>query len=65
VNAVCFACGQPNREPREHLCPECWRQLPLGTRTALRREDGQAVRRFRELLQGLRSGTPLGDSGIE
>lgn len=61
--ATCPRCAA-ERLPRQYLCARCWSDLPQATREALWQDDGQAVRRYRELLAALAEQRPLADIRI-
>jgi hypothetical protein len=62
--AKCPACTEP-RDPRKYLCGSCWQQLPEATQRALYRRDGQALMRYRRLLDAITNGTPLGEISVD
>ena len=56
----CPGCGGPKSE-KLYVCPSCWRQLPLRTKTALFRKDAKAAQRLHELYRQILDEVPLSE----
>ncbi|WP_267487048.1 hypothetical protein [Streptomyces sp. DH12] len=54
----CRRCRTP-KPVRWYLCGACWALLPVPTRRALNRRDGQALARLRALHGHIDRGLPL------
>lgn len=57
----CPSCLARLRATGQYLCPGCWSSLPTATRRSLRRRDGAALARLRELHGQLDRGVPLAE----
>jgi len=55
----CPCCSARDKGPNKFLCVECWGQLPLPARRALKRTDTRAMPRLRELYDQIYERVPL------
>jgi len=56
---VCPACVVRECGRGKYLCYECWHELPLRARRALKRTDLRAVNRLQELHRQIARSVPL------
>jgi hypothetical protein len=49
VSTMCPACETAVKGKNMYLCYECWSELPLSARNALKRTDMKAMQRLQEL----------------
>lgn len=54
---LCMACDTNRRQG--YLCKDCWFNLSMDSRVALRKSDDLTIRRLQELLEQLTSGVQL------
>lgn len=58
-------CGGYRRHPGDHLCGDCWKQLPEATQYALNLNDSRAPIRRADLLRQIRADVALSEITTE
>lgn len=61
MNTLCPGCRNGVKGTGKYLCYDCWGQLPLPARRALKRTDMKAMARLQELYAQIRGGKPLAE----
>jgi len=57
--ARCPGCRAMTRDPDLYFGPECWQRLPEAVRLALYLRDGEALKRYKQVLSQLGAGILL------